>query len=53
MALGNVAIPAVARLLESVLAEEPFHSVPINDPLLYQLLDAFGVGPETDLQQAA
>jgi hypothetical protein len=53
MALGNVAMPAVARLLEAVLAEEPFHNVPIDDPLPYQLLDAFGVSPEVVLQQAA
>jgi hypothetical protein len=53
MALGNVARPAVARLLNAVLAEEPFHGVPIDDPLLHQLLDAFGVGPEIVLQKAA
>jgi hypothetical protein len=53
MALGNVAQPAVARLLEAVLAEEPFHSVPINDPLLHQLLEAFGVNAEAMMCEAA
>lgn len=53
MALGHVAQPVVARLLGAVLAEEPFHGVPIDEPLLYQLLEAFGVGPETVLSEAA
>jgi hypothetical protein len=46
MALGNVAQPVVARLLGAVLAEEPFHGVQIDDLLLHQFLDAFGVSAE-------
>ncbi|GAC1375028.1 MAG: hypothetical protein NVS3B25_24020 [Hymenobacter sp.] len=46
-ALGNVAQPVVVRLLEAVLADEPFHSVSIDDPLLPQLLEAYGVRTET------
>jgi hypothetical protein len=53
MARGNVALPAVTRLLEAVLAEEPFHGVPIDQPLLHRLLDAFGVSRETELQHVA
>jgi hypothetical protein len=50
MARGNVAHPAVARLLEAVLAEEPFHGGPLDEPLLHHLLEAFGVGAATALR---
>jgi hypothetical protein len=53
MALGHVAQPAVARVLDAALAEEPFHSVPIHGPVLHRLLQAFGVRAETELQEAA
>jgi hypothetical protein len=53
MGLGNVAQPAVARMLSAALAEEPFHSVPINGPVLHQLLHAFGVSAQNSLQAAA
>lgn len=43
MAAGSVAVPAVARLLGAALAEETFHGVPIDGPLLQTLLEAFGV----------
>ncbi|WP_426059890.1 BLUF domain-containing protein [Hymenobacter sp. B1770] len=53
MALGNVAQPAVARLLDAVLAEEPFHGVPIDELLLHQLLEAFGVNSEATVSEVA
>jgi hypothetical protein len=53
MALGHVAQPAVARVLNAALVEEPFHSVPIDGPVLLRLLHAFGVSTETELQKAA
>ena len=43
----------MARLLDAALTEEPFHGVPIDDPLLYQLLEACGVSPEAVLCEAA
>jgi hypothetical protein len=53
MALGNVAQPAVARLLDAVLANEPFHGVPIDDALLHQLLEALGVSAESESVEPA
>lgn len=53
MAHGNVARPAVARLLNAVLADEPFHGVPIDEPLLHHLLEALGVQAENALCEAA
>lgn len=53
MALGTLAQPAVARVLDAALAEVPFHSVPIHGPVLHRLLQAFGVSTETELQEAA
>jgi len=48
MAIGHVAVPAVARLLEAALAERPFHGVPIDEHVLHAFLKALKVAsPET------
>lgn len=52
-ALGSVTQPAGNRMFSVALASKPFDGVPFDEPLLNQLLEAGGIGPDHLLPEAA